>query len=268
MVLTKRVKMKLKLLVVIYNKSLVDNITIRSVKTSVELFPDFEIIVWDNSTDIDFRADNESHAKEMSLTYLTDNENSKLSYIYNKIINDFYFDYLIISDDDSEYSEEYFCQLNNILQKDPIVTIPRVYARNKLRSPAKMGLIVGKHLNCIEPGIHKNLIAITSGMVISSKIKEIMSPVFDENLSFYGVDTDFFLRLSEHNVSVNVMNVNLVHEMSMYSESYKLTKKNLSNNFRYINNKKATIYICSKKSYFRGILARIYYVLYEFLKIK
>lgn len=251
-----------------YNKKLIDNVTIKSAKLAEESFHDFEIIVWDNSTDSELHACNEKFAKEMSLTYLSDNENSKLSYIYNKITSEFQFDYLIISDDDSEYSEEYFDHLKKSLQNDPIVTIPRVYVTNKLRSPARMGLIVGKHLDSIVPGMHKNLIAITSGMVISSKLKGIMSPVFDENLSFYGVDTEFFLRLSEHNISVNVMDVDLVHEMSMHSESYKLTKKDLPNNFRYLNNKKATIYICNKKSYWRGILARVYYVLYEFLKIK
>jgi len=56
--------------------------------------------------------------------------------------------------------------------------------------------------------------------------------------------------------------------MAMHSEEYKLRKKDLSANFRYINNKQATIYICKKQSYFRGMLAKVYYLLYEHLKIK
>ncbi|NYU09314.1 hypothetical protein A8O28_00870 [Enterobacteriaceae bacterium CCUG 67584] len=260
--------MKIKLLVVIYNKHIENNITITSATGAAKLFSDFEIIVWDNSTDSEYRSTNECYAQEHSLIYLTNNDNAKLSWVYNKIIKEHQYDYLIISDDDSEYSEEYFNKLQSALLEGHLVSVPQIYVNDKLRSPAKMGLIVGKHLDGIESGTHKNLIAITSGMVISSKLKGIMTPIFDENLSFYGVDTEFFLRLSQHNIPLHVLNVRLTHEMAMHSEEYKLRKKDLSANFRYINNKQATIYICKKQSYFRGMLAKVYYLLYEYLKIK
>ncbi len=260
--------MKIKLLVVIFNKQIRNNIAITSATSAARVFPDFEIIVWDNSIDPECRSKNAYYAQEHSLIYLTSNENAKLSWVYNKIIKEHQFDYLIISDDDSEYSEEYFNQLKTTLLEGHLVSVPQIYVNDKLRSPAKMGLIVGKHLDLIKPGKHKDLIAITSGMVISSKLKGIMIPVFDENLTFYGVDTEFFLRLSKYNIALNVMAVRLIHEMAMHGEEYKLIKKDLSTNFRYMNNKQATIYICNKQSYVRGILAKIYYVLYEKLKIK
>lgn len=86
--------------------------------------------------------------------------------------------------------------------------------------------------------MHPKLLAITSGMVINRKLCDIFSPLFDESLNLYGIDTDFFINLSKLNIPVNVLNTKLEHDMSMYDDGIVLSKREKLSNFRYVNSKK------------------------------
>lgn len=258
--------MILKFLVVIYNKQLEFNVAVNSVKESQRLFEDFDIIVWDNSDDNCIIDKNQNYATKNNITYLTEKRNCSLSYVYNKVINENKLDFIIISDDDTVYDRDYFIELEQEVKRDCLVHIPQIYVNGTLKSPARMGIVVGRHLNGISPGLHPKLLAITSGMVINRKLCDIVNPLFDESLNLYGIDTDFFINLSKLNISVNVLNAKLEHDMSMYDDTIVLSKKEKLNNFRYINSKKATIYINYKRSIIHGCLAKIYYFLYERFK--
>ncbi|CAD5354675.1 glycosyltransferase family 2 protein [Citrobacter freundii] len=258
--------MILKLLVVIYNKKLEVNVAVNSVKESQRTFENFDVIVWDNSDDEKILEQNQNYATNNNITYRTEKKNCPLSYVYNKIINENKLDFIIISDDDTVYNRVYFAELEQELQRDYLVHIPQIYVNGALKSPARMGIVVGKHLNSINPGLHPKLLAITSGMVINRKLCDIFSPLFDESLNLYGIDTDFFINLSKLNIPVNVLNTKLEHDMSMYDDGIVLSKREKLSNFRYVNSKKATIYINFKRSIIHGYLAKVYYFLYERLK--
>lgn len=258
--------MKLLFLVVVFNKPVISNIAVLSAKRAKSYFADFDIYVWDNSTDTNCREKNKSDAIEMGLSYKSENKNCALSYVYNKIINSENFDYIIISDDDTSYGDDYFRELVTIIPMGYLVSIPQIYINDSLKSPGKMGVVVGKHFATIEPGLYKDLIAITSGLLLSRNISSLQYNVFDENLDLYGIDTDFFMALNKIKIPVYVMSSRLEHNMSVYTQEEKLTKKDKVNNFRYINSKKATIYINRKRSLVHGVLATIYYFLYELLK--
>lgn len=258
--------MILKFLVVLYNKQLEFNVAVNSVKKSQRSFNDFDIIIWDNSDDDCIIEKNQLFATVNNINYFTEKRNCPLSYVYNKIINENKLDFIIISDDDTVYHRDYFIELERELKRDCLVHIPQIYVNEVLKSPARMGIVVGKHLNSINPGLHQKILAITSGMVINRKLCDIVSPLFDESLNLYGIDTDFFINLSKLNIPVNVLDAKLEHNMSMYDGNIVLSKKEKLNNFRYVNSKKATIYINYKRSIVHGYLARFYYFLYERFK--
>lgn len=260
--------MRLKFLTVIYNKPLDANVAVNSAQTSAGMFENFDIIVWDNSDNDFIRESNQEYANISNVSYLTENRNCSLSYIYNKVINNNNddFDYIIISDDDTIYNENYFSEFLAYLDMDYLVHIPQIYINGKLKSPAKMGVVVGKHLDAIVPGLHYNLLAITSGVIINKKLLDIINPLFDENLNLYGIDTEFFIKLTKKQVPINVLDVKLEHDMSIYDDGIILSRQEKLNNFRYINNKKATIYVNFKRSLIHGLLVKVYYLIYERFK--
>ncbi|MEQ1962905.1 glycosyltransferase [Xenorhabdus khoisanae] len=259
---------KVIVLVVVYNKFLNNSETINSFAHKKDHFDDFfeeQLIIWDNSVDVTYREANNKFCEKNNYIYLSANENTSLSIVYNKVENSYRYDYLLISDDDSVYNTRYFEELCQFIKSNEYVAVPLIYSSKLLRSPAKMGIIVGKHIKNLSSGIQHGLIAITSGMVISSKLKDVKYPFFDENLSFYGIDTDFFCALLKLKVPIFVMDATIEHDLSMYSKKTKLNESKEKKFFRYQNSKKATIYINFKRSLLQGFLAKVYFIIYEII---
>ncbi|QUJ68208.1 glycosyltransferase [Photobacterium sp. GJ3] len=260
-------KSKVLLLIVVYNK-LIENIPAPrtflldsdDVATSLER----EVIIWDNSTEDEYRKENKNHALNAGYRYLTNNRNCSLSYVYNFVIATHDFDYIVISDDDSNYCKNYLSSLEKVINEKQLVAIPQVFSNGKLYSPAKLGVVVGKHLKHISPGINYGLIGITSGVIINKIVFEDCRIKFDEQLDFYGIDTDFFLNLKKEKIPVYVLNETIEHDLSMESEN--LTFEEKINGFRYKNNKSAMIYINKKRTLFHYLMCRLYYFLYETIK--
>ncbi|WP_120511423.1 glycosyltransferase [Photobacterium salinisoli] len=260
-------KCKVLLLTVVYNK-LIEKInapnTFLQNSDGIASSLEREVIIWDNSTEDVFRKDNETYALNNGYIYLSQNRNCSLSYVYNLVINNHNFDYIVLSDDDTTYCGNYLTELEQVINDNHLVAIPQVFSNGKLYSPATLGLVVGRHLKSVSSGLNDGLIGITSGVIISNKLFKTFKFKFDEHLDFYGIDTDFFLNLKREKIPVFVLNSSIVHDLSMESEN--LTSKEKVNSFRYKNNKKAMIYINRKRTFFHFIMCKIYYFLYETIK--
>ncbi|WP_347254304.1 glycosyltransferase family 2 protein [Leminorella grimontii] len=256
-------ELNLTVLIVIYNKLLSDSTSLSSlIKHGFSNKRNINIIIWDNSSDDIIRNNNLRLSSEFNIKYILSNTNTSLSVVYNEVISNEDSDYYIISDDDSDYSSEYLNSLEEVFSKRILIAIPKIYANGILFSPALLGAVVGKHLSDINPGFHSDIIGVMSGTIISKEIKSIFnkSDVFDEKLSFYGVDTDFFLSLSKYKIPIYVLDCSIEHDLAMCNKSYKSSELF---NFRYKNSKLATFYINRKRSYLNYFLTFLYYFLYE-----
>ncbi|WP_339331182.1 glycosyltransferase [Aeromonas hydrophila] len=263
-------KSKLTILVVIYNKFLENINSISSFMSphdDLDALYDRHVIVWDNSTLDTHRDRNKYFCIREGYHYLSEKRNCSLSYIYNKVVHANVFDYIVISDDDTCYDDIYLSQLYAFVKKGYLVAVPQVYSHGRLFSPAKLGVIVGKHICSVQHGPNHGLIAITSGVIIKKEIFEFHNVKFDENLSLYGIDTDFFIQISNKNIPLFVLDARISHDLSMESQSSASEPSEIKA-FRFDNNKKATLYINRKRSVFIFLLTKVYYFLYENIKGK
>lgn len=155
--------------------------------------------------------------------------NEKLSKIYNNLINEYKSsnDWVVILDDDSVIDDEYIHGLIEFIHassnnKSLIAAVPRIYNNNIMISPGRIEGVRGFVLPDIQQGIvkNKNIVAMMSGTIISL-ISNIELPKFDERLSFYGVDTKFFLDLDEVNGKKYILPSKLEHSSALRNPSLK-----------------------------------------------
>lgn len=157
--------------------------------------------IWDNSK-IGFNTEDVRllfQGQKIDVTHIGKNEH--LSVIYNNIIDRYkkQFDWVVILDDDSVLDVSYIDCLKEFISKAELnsnlkIGIPQIYNNNILISPGKVIGVRGITLPAVHQGIvtEKNIVAMMSGTVISIS-ENYQLPKFDERLSFYGVDTKFFL---------------------------------------------------------------------------
>lgn len=258
------------LLCVVYNKKCAEAETILSFYNCLRQLNKYrnatiELHVWDNSNDIEIINFNKKYCKEQCIYHHFSGSNEFLSVVYNNFLLKYKYDFLLIFDDDSKVSYEY---INAVIDStecaDFHVAVPRIISQEgTFYSPAKFGLVKGKHLNSISPGFYSDLVSISSGIVIDCK-KIISKQVkFDENLNLYGVDTDFFLSLIRKGIAIYVLPVWLEHDLSIFNRETNLIKRK-----RLLNLLKSNLYIARKRSCFHFFCFLIYIPLVFFKNIK
>ncbi|MDR8363977.1 glycosyltransferase [Pseudomonas sp. JL3] len=152
------------------------------------------------------------------VNYYHSGENKKLSIVYNELIKDnCECDYYIILDDDSVIDSSYLLSLLPFFESDVKVAIPLIKHNGDLISPGRVSGVRGHALkeSDVDIGVVKssNLVAMMSGTVLSKSIVEELR--FDERLSFYGVDTKFFLSYSRIYDVIFILNTILEHESAL-----------------------------------------------------
>ncbi|HHL0199545.1 hypothetical protein QCH01_16820 [Raoultella ornithinolytica] len=183
--------------------------------------------IWDNSLAGYENETVKQMLKNYTVTTYHYGINEKLSIIYNKIINEYRSvnDWVVILDDDSVIDDEYMhgmvefinaCSNNEML----IVAVPKIYNNNIMISPGRIDGVRGFVLPDIRQGIvkNKNIVAMMSGTIISLK-SSIELPKFDERLSFYGVDTKFFLDIDKVNGKKYILSSELEHNSALRNPS-------------------------------------------------
>ncbi|MDD2494309.1 MAG: hypothetical protein PHE29_03870 [Tissierellia bacterium] len=209
-------------LVVLYKESLKTSKTISSFLNSKVNFSNIKLIIWDNSPYkiLDFDLLNKN---QIQFEYEWTPENIPLSTIYNTVIETNKDSRLLfLFDQDSEFTELYFKYMYDSVRNEPNVKlfIPSVFHNNKLVSPGRFGFYKGMYLkhNCKGKNKTGNIIAIASGMCIRFTTFSEDQVLFDENLSFYGIDTKFCLDYAKKNKHLYVINYSLKHDLSIFQE--------------------------------------------------
>lgn len=191
--------MKVKILVVLYDKLLEESVTLSSLLKSG--FSSFHLVVVNNGphtlSDKSYLYDNFS-----SIEYLEFLHNKPLSHIYNDFIigEKSLYDYYFIFDDDTSISEEYFDKLSSIEFNNYDLLVPLICDGGVIHYPKVNGHVINDSIN--ELGSIKSFLTIGSGLVLSKKlvnrfIENDIEP-FDNRFALYGVDFSFFKILSKY----------------------------------------------------------------------
>ncbi|GIZ07431.1 hypothetical protein [Flavobacterium sp. UMI-01] len=208
------------ILVCLYKKSIEESDTIQSLLKANIGTINSTIYIWDNSPE---------SLNEESLVYLSSNfrnfiynhtpENVPLSKIYNNVISSLTCEncFLMLCDDDSNIPVNFFGILENQIRLHPSINLflPQIYSDTVLVSPAKDYFVFTKYIKNLNSGLLKSkyTTAINSGMVISNRVFKAGFK-YNESLKFYGTDNYFMLEYARLYPQLNVLDVNIIHNLS------------------------------------------------------
>lgn len=222
-------RVKINFIVVIYATSPTQTVTLQSLASidfsKHRIMP--SLSVWDNSTE----GFGEGAIPEFcgSVNYYHIGKNEKLSVAYNKVINDSRgSQYFIILDDDSNITDEYMCSVVSYFSSDVPVGIPRIMFERSLISPGKVEGVRGKkigneHLDV--GGVDSvGLVAMMSGTIVHRQVFD-SGHLFDERLSFYGVDTKFFIDYAKRYPKIFILDAVLTHSSALRERGQTYTSR-------------------------------------------
>ncbi|WP_375057340.1 glycosyltransferase [Zobellella sp. DQSA1] len=173
--------------------------------------------IWDNSLD----GYGEHTLKHLPgpVKYYHYGVNEKLSVAYNRIVFDSDdVDWFVFLDDDSLIDDEYLSSLPEFFSSNTYIAVPKISFNDTVISPGQIRSIKGKRL----PGYSllggvmgsKNIVAMMSGTVVSRDVF-VAGLKFDERLSFYGVDTRFFIDYSKRFSQLFLLSATMVHHSAL-----------------------------------------------------
>lgn len=198
-------------LIIIYNKKCDESISLKSVlKRKNTISP----IVFDNS---DKAYGNKECCSNNDIEYFSQNTNLGISKAYNYVIDNHKFnnnDYLMILDDDTCLTDEYFAMISNMIEKGIYdVIFPIVVSNNRVLSPSRLYLSCLSHPSSKLKQIdYKHITAINSGMVIRCSIYKKIR--YNENLFLDFVDHDFVHKLKDINANIIVADCKIYQKYS------------------------------------------------------
>ncbi|MGL5020701.1 MAG: glycosyltransferase [Mycoplasmatales bacterium] len=245
--------MKLGLMIVLYNKKLEDSRTFLKLKNEKL---DYDFLIVDNSTS-DFG--NEKFCKNLNISYLSMNGNVGLSVAYNKGYEYFSktnIDYVVLFDDDSQTSDDFFTQLEKSIKRDPTqVYVPLVYDQNdNLKGPtghsnvSVIKIIYRKLIPLTLERIQKMessnaLAGINSGMAIPRNV--FSKYKYDEKIFLDCVDWKFCDDMQKKDIKISKFNGVLFQDFHFNEKKFEITK---GKHNRLVNRKK-DLWNYSKKKY-------------------
>lgn len=179
------------------------------------------ILVWDNSPTPSV---NEEDLHRDRVLYRATPENLGLSSIYNQVISKDLDseEHLILLDQDTVLPINFLKTADEAIGQHPDIDLflPMIRANGYWVSPLDYCLGWGRYWAVPRYGRMKSagVCAINSGMVISAKYL-LGRSVYDEKLRFYGTDTQFMLDYVDHRDELVVLDVQLDHDLSFFSDS-------------------------------------------------
>lgn len=188
--------MKYLVLVVIYNQTLTDGATLRSLEQSPPEFiiDNATLVIWNNGPDLLDAADIESFRSASRWKFIeiqNRTDNLPLSSVYNRVVR-MGAERFVFFDHDTLVGEAYWRALESHPSLD--VLAPRVWAQQVCHYPKLYKNVVTNegHLDA------RGLITITSGMALSGSLLQALAAEegepFDERFALYGVDLSLFVR--------------------------------------------------------------------------
>lgn len=213
------------IVVVLYKCKIKESKSIITLSDSIKNYNNeqLDLVIYDNcpiyNIDMDLTG-----LSSFNIKYIPDENNSGVSKAYNtasQIGKDLGKKYILLLDQDTEISQNYFCDLSKI---DDIYTlvVPVLKDKGKIISPCKYILGRGSILNYSEckEGIHllKKRNFLNSGSLISITLFNKLNG-YDENIPLYFSDFNFFNRLKKIEKQYYQMNTIFSHEMSSNDEN-------------------------------------------------
>lgn len=233
------------ILVVLYNTSIRDSSTIKSIIKSVLKLKSrnasYNLLLWDNSyssssEDVVRLFCNEMLQNGVYASYKHSPENKPLSEVYNNFISTYkdISDYLMIFDQDSSFTSEFFNSVDDVLRVyRPDLILPIIKHKKHIVSPSKIYYIKGRYFKSPPCGniSSQHLSAINSGMVIASCYLSKTKFKYDNRLKNYCTD-DYFMKqfrknkgvvfvldyVFEHDLSLSTLNENSTALKQRYNE--------------------------------------------------
>lgn len=194
---------------VIYNKLITDIVSLNTFMRFSEKFDFIKIIILDNSSNEYVHSNhalcNEEYKEK--IIYVNNHGNIGLSKAYNKALN-IITDrnaYIMFSDDDTLFSDEYMENVIRVVKKGRVNIIGGIVRTSKIiLSPAKKLAVrfkTSQELYINRPGIYRNIFCINSGLVVKRKIYDIVGK-YDERLFLDAVDLLFADKLIDHKLNI------------------------------------------------------------------
>ena len=217
------------ILVIVYNEKIKDSSTYKSIISTKENLTNSTLIIWDNSKN-NQKINNNELCFFKCVQYIHTPNNLSLSKIYNKVIqsNEEY-DYMIILDQDSSFSKNYFKQIQNSIKNNSTINLflPIVKSDTTIVSPGDYKIFKGSYWKKEKYGKikSKNILAINSGMVINFNYLKKEFKGYDERLRFYGVDTFFMFEYAKSNKYFYVLDYTFNHESALLNNKENIDKK-------------------------------------------
>nr|BFD44251.1 hypothetical protein FFPRI1PSEUD_57500 [Pseudomonas sp. FFPRI_1] len=215
--------MKYLILVVIYNRSLKDSQSIRSLIESLSTLEGSTFFIWDNS--LERQPENEldwfqKETHKNNFIYKHTSQNTSLSEIYNTFttLTPQKHDFIILLDHDTSFDSQLFDAHKKALKScDPVnLYLPIVKFKDKIVSPGKQLLFKSlpyKHLN---PGLtaSRHNTAINSGMIIRWSYFTGIFKGYDKRLKFYGTDDYFMMEYRKTNKYFYLLDYTIHHDLT------------------------------------------------------
>lgn len=190
-------------LIVVYNKKCEDSQTICSLMNRSSC-GNLKCIIYDNSTNEYGNAD---FCEKHHFAYYTQGKNLGLSKAYNCVVETLKGEkgYLLVLDDDTELSEEFFQELERIEHRgEPGIYVPIVRAGNILLSPSMVKHNSGSAvLKSIDDLKMDRITAINSGMVVDLRVYDKIR--YNEDLFLDCVDHAFMRDARLNGIPITVM---------------------------------------------------------------
>ncbi len=262
---------KFYILIVLYKCELNESQTFKTLNLLPEsILGKVKLIVWDNSPS-NFQLKNDYNTGVFGgFKYIRSNKNESLSIIYNKVMNeDFNSEgFFSILDQDTSIPFDFLSAIEDANVDDRLI-VPRVFSikNNSLISPRYYEYtkplyraITTRLMNKDDSGLHctLNFFAVGSGLTIPKRIFD-QGLRFEEQLSFYGVDTEYCQQYSLLKNDFFLLDVDFKHDVSDddFYESFSIKKWRYYNSMDYLKFVLAKRFHLSKTHIYFLILIRL-----------
>lgn len=177
--------------------------------------------VWDNSLE-GYGLDHLPHFSG-EVKYYHTGKNQGLAKVYNSVVKDCdSSEWFVFLDDDSVVDINYLHSLEPFFSSEVLLAVPRIVSQERLISPGFVKGVKGRSWSmkdCTAGATgSSSIVAMMSGTVVSAKVFAT-GVFFDERLTFYGVDTRFFVDYSRRFSQLYILDVVMPHHSALRDSS-------------------------------------------------
>ncbi|WP_394188560.1 glycosyltransferase [Paenisporosarcina quisquiliarum] len=205
--------LKINCVIVAYNNE-IDNLD--NIRPLITNKINAKIIICDNSEKKELKIANYKFCEENYIKYIDMHGNKGLSKAYNEAIKELDNDsWMVIFDQDTDISQDYFVELGKSLNSYPNVNIhvPIVKSKRCQISPSQLKKYRVKSIELSTPGIYTGITAINSGMAIKKEVFNLVGN-YNEKIFLDYLDHFFIKEYRKHFKEIAVFNSILNQDFS------------------------------------------------------